>query len=270
MPDILLDLSDERLSRAIEENLTAMIPILGKMGRTSTTEPPGVKRSIADVPFALFNSIVDARLAPEDVDRTIQFLIADSNARQVPLLWWIGPSTQPANLGGTLTRNGFRIVDNDPGMAVALENLNEDLRSPTGLSIELARDEDAWWEWSRTMALGFEFPPAATFAIDVWYKFLSLIDLDTVQPYLARLDGEAVATSLLFLGAGVAGIYSVATIPTARRKGVGALVTLHPLLQARARGFKAGVLEASEMGEGMYRALGFTKYCQICSYRIQA
>jgi GNAT superfamily N-acetyltransferase len=120
------------------------------------------------------------------------------------------------------------------------------------------------------MASGYEFPPTATFAIDVWHKFLSLVDLDTVQPYIARLEGEAVATSLLLLGAGVAGIYSVATIPTARRKGIGAWVTLHPLLEARAMGLKAGVLEASEMGEGVYRALGFEKYCHIRSYRIQA
>jgi len=270
VPEILLDLTAERLSWAIEENLSAMIPVLGMLGRVATTEPPGVKRSIADVQFALFNSIVDARLDPEDVDPTIQYLIADSKARQAPLIWWIGPSTQPADLGDTLIRYGFRMVDDAPGMAVALENLNEDLRSPAGLSIELAGDEDGWWEWCRTMESGFEFPPTATFAIDVWYKFLSLVDLDTVQPYLAWLNGEAVATSLLFLGAGVAGIYSVATIPAARRKGIGAQVTLHPLQKARARGFKAGVLEASEMGESVYRTLGFEKYCQIRSYRIQA
>jgi hypothetical protein len=60
-----------------------------------------VKRSIVNVQFALFNSIVDARLDPGDVDTTIQYLIADPNTRQVPLIWWIGPSTQPLIWGYT-------------------------------------------------------------------------------------------------------------------------------------------------------------------------
>jgi len=267
MSDILLDLTAERLSRAIEENLSAMIPVLGKMGRVSTTEPPGVKRSIADIQFALFNSIVDARLEPDEVEPAIQTVVADSQIRQVPLLWWIGPAMRPEDLEMHLKEAGFYLDEDSSGMAVRLESLNENLPAPAGLTIELADNDATWWEWSRTMSAGFEIPPSATFAVDVWHKFLSLVDLDTVQPYIAWLEGEAVAISLLFLGAGVAGIYAVATIPEARRKGVGAQVTLYPLLRAREMGYKAGILQASEMGEGVYRSIGFQEYCKIRSFR---
>jgi len=80
------------------------------------------------------------------------------------------------------------------------------------------------------------------------------------------LDNKPVATSLLFLAAGVAGIYAVSTIPEARRKGIGAFMTQYPLVQARSKGYKIGVLQSSKVGVGVYRSLGFQEYCKISEY----
>ena len=74
------------------------------------------------------------------------------------------------------------------------------------------------------------------------------------------------ATALLFLGAGVAGIYGVGTIPQARRRGIGWAMTTAPLLEARAMGYQIGTLHSSSMGFGIYQRLGFREYCKLSRY----
>lgn len=61
-------------------------------------------------------------------------------------------------------------------------------------------------------------------------------------------------------------IYDVAAAKAARRQGIGAAVTLAPLLRARALGYRIGVLQASEMGTGVYTRLGFRQVCSFALY----
>lgn len=268
MSEILQDLSVNRLIIANEENLFSWIPVLGKMGEIKINDPPGVIRSITDVRVAIFNSIMNTQLTAGNVEATIRRIVDDAQSRDVPILWWIGPSTRPKDLRTRLEKSGFTIVDDGPGMAIALEELKESLAGPEGLSIQPAQDEDSWREWSRTIALGFEVPrEMVDLVANAWYSLIRQADPEITQAYIARQDGKALATSLSQMGGGVVGIYAVSTLPKARRKGIGAQVTLFPLLEARTRGYKAGILQSSEMGLGVYRSLGFREYCRIRSYQ---
>jgi ribosomal protein S18 acetylase RimI-like enzyme len=58
----------------------------------------------------------------------------------------------------------------------------------------------------------------------------------------------------------------VATLPAARRRGIGSALTLRALLEGRARGYRVGVLAAEEAGVGLYRRLGLQEYCKIGCY----
>jgi ribosomal protein S18 acetylase RimI-like enzyme len=75
--------------------------------------------------------------------------------------------------------------------------------------------------------------------------------------YLGRLGGEPVATNLLFCGGGVASVYAVATVASARGRGIGGAITLAPLLAAREAGYRHAVLFSSDMAVGAYERIGF-------------
>ena len=139
-------------------------------------------------------------------------------------------------------------------------------RQPPGLVVELVTDPETLREWCAAMCAGYEMP--AWFG-ETYYDCLINLGLEAQAPprhYLGRLEGEPVATATLFLGAGVAGIYDVATIPAARRQGIGAVMTVQALRDARADGYRIAVLHSSAAGLSMYRRLGFGDYCSIGQY----
>ena len=56
----------------------------------------------------------------------------------------------------------------------------------------------------------------------------------------------------------VVGVYGVAVTPPARGKGIGAAISLKPLLEARDRdGYHHAVLFATEVGVPVYQRIGF-------------
>ena len=80
------------------------------------------------------------------------------------------------------------------------------------------------------------------------------------------LDGEAIATCSLFLGAGVAGIYDVGTVPERRQRGIGAAITRAAVAEAASCGYRMAILHATALGTNMYRGVGFQAVCPIGQY----
>ena len=74
------------------------------------------------------------------------------------------------------------------------------------------------------------------------------------------------ASSNYYLGEGVCGLYFVGTLPEARKKGIGFSITQRPLMEAKKLGYKAAILQASNMGRPVYLKLGFKEYSKMGSY----
>jgi ribosomal protein S18 acetylase RimI-like enzyme len=74
---------------------------------------------------------------------------------------------------------------------------------------------------------------------------------------LALLDGQPAAGAHLLCSHGMAGVYYVGTLEAARGRGLGELVTATVTNRAFERGAPFVGLQASPMGEPIYRRMGY-------------
>ncbi len=212
--------------------------------------------------FPFFNNIFGARIETNEINDSIDRALSPFKEKNVPMLWWTGPSTQPLNLGEHLLSYGFEHVFEAPAMAVDLNTLKAAPSPISDLTIEEILDRKAMKTWCDIMTFVYDFPD---FALEPWFDMLSSLGLGSDKPYrhfLARVKGNPVATASVFFGAGLAGLSSVATLPEYRKQGIGAAITLEPLLEARNMGYRIGALFSSEMALDMYKEIGFKEYAR--------
>lgn len=268
MGDMLHDMSLEALAEAIEGNLFALFKSFGALPGAEVRDEDDYLRFVTGIDSPMFNGVARAHLRPSgDLSEKIGETLAPFKERNLPAFWWTGPQTQPVDLDELLLEAGLEenFVD-VPGMAVDLTTLHADTASPSGLSIEHVGDVASLDEWGRIFNTSYSTPGPAG---EAWVEATRSLGFGEDVPwrlYLARLEGEAVAVSILFLGAGVAGLYGIGTVPTARGQGIGTAIIVAPLLDARDLGYRVGILHASDMGVEMCRNLGFKEYCKINRY----
>ena len=86
----------------------------------------------------------------------------------------------------------------------------------------------------------------------------------SVRAVVARVGRRPAAAAMVVASAEVAGIQLVGTIPEARGRGLGELCTRWAANAGFAMGAAAVVLEASDMGDPLYRRMGFV---EVSRYR---
>jgi ribosomal protein S18 acetylase RimI-like enzyme len=95
---------------------------------------------------------------------------------------------------------------------------------------------------------------------------LDAVDDRAFQVLVACLGGERVSTGIAFDRDGDCGIYNVGTLAHVRRRGLGTAVTARLVGDAAARGCRTASLQATEMAEGVYAAVGFRDLGRILEF----
>ena len=93
-----------------------------------------------------------------------------------------------------------------------------------------------------------------------------LVNSEHAAYFVAALDDEPAGMSVAVRTGESGGIYSVATLESARRRGVGTTVTWAAIDAIRGWGCTSAVLQSSEMGYPVYRSMGFeevTRYIRF-------
>ena len=253
-------------ARAIEENGAEFLVALGRAAGAEERDDRLVRWVIGNSPIDYHNCVVDADLTEEEADGEIEASLELMRSHQVPGSWHVGPSMRPSDLGARLIARGFEYGGDDIGMAVDLSELPEQVLAPADFAVERVRDEAGLAAWVETLGSGFGKGPVEAEWVGEMYRRLGLGDEGPWRHYVGLSDSDPVATSTSFFGAGVAGIYFVCTVERARRRGIGAGITLVALREARDLGYSVGVLGSSKMGRPVYRRLGFEEYCRIGLY----
>lgn len=159
-------------------------------------------------------------------------------------------------VAGLLTNRGFSAVPPMPAMAVDTAGVAA-LPAPEGVEFVRVLSTDDGTAWAESVAAGFSIPYGLARRLSPLVQGARPETDAAVQYFGLRKAGKLVATTMLYLADGVAGIYCVATLPEARSRGLGSYVTAETLRVARQLGYGVGVLQSSAAGHSVYRALGF-------------
>jgi hypothetical protein len=124
---------------------------------------------------------------------------------------------------------------------------------PRGVDVAFPTDASALEAAGRLFAEAFDLPPA------LFAPLYEPADLRRVDLRIALvLDGtEPVSTAIAWPVGDAVGIFSVATPPRLRGRGFGAIATSAAVQAGFDGGATRAFLQASAMGEGIYRRLGF-------------
>ena len=267
MQNILSDLSEHRLVKeSIKANWKNYHYCLGRSPSVELSIGRYLTWLITSMPDHFLNLVVCTELPSEGADKLIERALTHFRSLNIRRLSWLAEEGVPATgIKKYLVAHGLTFDESfATEMAVDLMAVPESLPLPAGLKIIPVEDGVTLLKWIHVASIGFDVPQEFE---KIWYDFFveSVLDLP-FRSYLALLKGQPVATSQLFLSAGVAGIYNVTCLPEARGQGIGAAITLAPLQDARAMDYRIGILQASELGYRVYRRLGFQDYGKLSVY----
>ena len=261
---------DDALAASMERNLRY---VLGELARAlpgaELYDGPELFWMLTPVAFRLFNSLTGTRLDQRTSDFEIAAAKERARRKDVEILWWLFPGDTPADLGERLAAAGFRHVKTSPGMALELGDdspLPVDCAGKDATIATISTDGLAR-EWCDVLCTTFAFSKQVRDGYLPFAISSAANPAGTIRNYGLWSNGEMVATSTLAFRDGIAGIYNVATLPQAQRRGFGAAVTAHALRDGRQLGASLAVLQSTDAGVNVYHRLGFRERAPVDLFR---
>ncbi len=241
----------------VEDNLIEFIRVVCSSGSFDSDDHADVATWHSEVAFPLFNGIAAARFAPEQASTRAPEVLAPFLARARPFLWWTTPSTSSPKLEQSLESAGL-LRDDVPGMHLDLMPVAADTPVP-GLELRVARPDESQ-AWAQLMCRAYGMPDDLVSPV---LAMISCFEAGGLVNVIGELDGEPVAVGSLWVSGTTGGLYNIATLESARGRGIGFALTARLLDLAREQGCRQAILHASEMGKPVYERLGFTTVCTV-------
>jgi len=247
-----MDKSWNEITRLTDEHTMAVQAWLPtRAPQAARFEGLGVIAGSSGVQIPLLNLALGSNYPPETNDEVINAEIKAIKAffadQDVPWYWLLGPFPRPSDMARRLERNGL-VFDRPalPAMAAPLPAQFPPLNPEAQVWPAASRaDLEAA---STIRRIVFRFPDGV--ALD-YFEAMSddWLRGDPARLYLARLPGGPPATiGALVTGAGLPGVYAMATLPEYRRRRLGKAILARILTDAAASGHSLIALTAGELG----------------------
>jgi GNAT superfamily N-acetyltransferase len=202
-----------------------------------------------------YGKIFNIRIPGKRADTVLRKLCDDMAQGPAPKNILLGPTSLPCNLAERLAGHNFNKVYTQTGMALELTQLGP-LPDDEAGHIRVVDSGPALAQWLLVAAAAFgKTRNPALFQCFMREKDFVL--------YAGYLHDRMVATTMLHIKSAVAGIHLVGTLPEYRGRGFATALTCTALRDAREKGCTIGALQASAMGESVYRKIGFNGYGTI-------
>jgi ribosomal protein S18 acetylase RimI-like enzyme len=205
-------------------------------------ERPGVVASI--VPAAPESPTLNAAIAmADDLDpallRELHDLYRDAGVRR----WGVWTDAGGHRVIEALEAFKLRLSTSSPGMAAAIDELDLDGHAG-GVTADLATV-------GRVNDMAYGNPDSRL------ERTLAPLAPGPLRGYRADHDGHPASVALALHHDGDCGVSFVATAPQARRRGLARDVMARVAVEARADGCTSASLQATDLGEKLYAALGY-------------
>jgi GNAT superfamily N-acetyltransferase len=255
-------ISEEDTANLIEYNTAKFFLNLGRLNGDEICDAPEIKYIFTK---NWFSRIFMANFNESDLSTSIEQIVSRIKKLNISASWYITPQSYPVNLQNTLKDYGFTYKDDWSAMAIDLGNVPESFDFPEGMAIKEVLNLDELETWTDILVKSFEFPEI----VQSYKKYFSNAGLERPNShyYLGFLNGNPIATGVLFDGEGAAGLFYIGTVPEARKQGIAKVMVSYLLSTAKKKGYSISVLQSSEMGYPVYKKIGFKKYYTTKIYR---
>ena len=231
--------------------------------RASVTRAGGVVTILSGLPFDWFNQVlIEHQEATPD---TLLAGVARAHERGDPFVVRLRGGIDDRFVA-TLTRAGFEPEGEEtvtPGMVAS--PIDHDLIARhTAPELEIRRVTDAAGIDLHRHVVTEGFGSDRSVALGT--ACLDLLDRPDCVVYVGFADGRPVVSGLGWRSGRTIGVYSIATVPSARRRGYAAAMTARVVADGVNAGCDVAALQASTMGRPIYERQGFQTVVSYTAY----
>lgn len=235
-------------------------------GRGDVRELRGVSIASAGVTFQMFNAAFLSARVQSEADLAQRILLASLHFEQRAQEWaywvcedWMDARTRKRSRK-LFDQHGLRHSVDLPGMVA--ERLRAPIRPLAHLDIRCVTDVPTRDAFCSIGSSCFNVPISWFREVfeqeSVWRRFTG---------YVGYHDEEPVSTAAVVVGAGVAGVYNVATLPGSQGRGYGEAIMRHALEQARRQhGVETTILQSTPAGYRLYERMGYRTVTTVAVY----